>query len=274
MILQFWILTAWLAMQPQQSPAPPSAAPLASHRVEAPTPVLRRSPVPSPAVPRTSHRVEKPTPASKPTAAPTAAEVVAKIQLFYQKTQQLSAKFRQTYTNTVIDKRSVSDGRLWIKKPGKIRWDYKGKRIRVKKSFVSDGTWLWIVEHDNKQVFKKNVKDDLLPVAVTFLYGKGDLSRDFDSELVSSRKYGAKQDIAVKLTPRKPTARYKNLLLVVDSGNFRVKQSIVQESSGNVNHFRFYEPNTKRPVKDSYFVFKQKAFSHYRIIEPEVAQPR
>ena len=205
-----------------------------------------------------------PTPAKKYSAK----QVVGNVQTFYQKTRHLTAKFRQTYTNKVIDKRSVSDGRLWIKKPGKMRWDYQGKRIKVKKSFVSDGSLLWVVEHDNKQVFKKNIKSDLLPVAVTFLFGKGNLSRDFRSKLVSAARYGAEMDLAVKLTPNKPSAGYKHLILVVDPGDFRVKQSIVKESSGNTNHFRFYEPNTSKPVKDSYFVFNQKAFKNYRIVVP------
>ncbi len=198
----------------------------------------------------------------------TAKQVVKNVQSFYKKTRHLTAKFRQTYSNKVIDKRSISDGRLWIKKPGKMRWDYKGKRIKVKKSFVSDGSLLWIVEHDNKQVFKKDIKSDLLPVAVTFLFGKGDLSRDFRAQLEKGAKYGTAGDLAVKLTPNKPSAGYKHLILVVDPNNFRVKQSIVKESSGNTNHFRFYEPNTSKPVKDSYFVFNQNAFKHYRIVVP------
>jgi outer membrane lipoprotein carrier protein len=195
--------------------------------------------------------------------------VVTRVQSFYTNTQQLTAIFRQTYTNVTFGKESVSDGKVWIKKPGKMRWDYKGRKQKVKKSFISDGSMLWAVEHDNKQVFKKSLEDNMLPVAITFLYGKGDLARDFAAALDTSGAYGKKSDYVLELTPRKPSAQYKKLFLVVDPGNFRVKQSVVVEASGNTNHFRFYSPDTKSAVMDSWFVFNVKKFKNYRVVDPD-----
>lgn len=204
-------------------------------------------------------------------------DVVSKVQAFYLETKHLTAKFRQTYTNSTFGKKSVSDGKVWIKKPGKMRWDYvkkKGKKNKANKSFVSDGTMLWAIEHDNKQITRTKIEDDVLPVAVTFLFGKGDLARDFAPALDASGTYGQKKDYVLELTPRTPSAQYKTLYLVVDPGNFRVKQSIVVEASGNINHFRFYEPDTKAPVKDSWFVLnvKSKQFKKYRVIDPKKAK--
>jgi outer membrane lipoprotein carrier protein len=199
--------------------------------------------------------------------------VVARVQAFYVDAQRLTALFRQTYTNTTFGKQSVSDGKLWIKKPGKMRWDYRGNQRKVNKSFISDGTTLWAVEHDNKQVFKKNLEDDMLPVAVTFLYGKGDLARDFRASLDTSGKYGKKSDYVLELSPRAPSAQYKTLYLVVDPANFRVKESIVIEASGNTNHFRFFSPDIKAPVQDTWFVFNEKQFKNYRVVEGSEAAP-
>ena len=199
----------------------------------------------------------------------TANEVVGKVQAFYNDTQHLTALFRQTYTNSTFGKTSVSDGKVWIKKPGKMRWDYKGKKKKkVKKSFISDGITLWAVEHDNKQVIRTKIEEDILPVAVTFLFGKGNLTRDFAPSLDTSGTYGKKQDYVLELLPRTPSAQYKKLYLVVDAGNFRVKQSIVVEASGNVNHFRFYSPDTKKAVQDTWFTFNQRKFKSYRLVEP------
>jgi outer membrane lipoprotein carrier protein len=197
--------------------------------------------------------------------------VVARVQTFYVDAQRLTALFRQTYTNTTFGKQSVSDGKLWIKKPGKMRWDYRGNQRKVNKSFISDGTTLWAVEHDNKQVFKKDLEEDMLPVAVTFLYGKGDLARDFRASLDTSGKYGKKSDYVLELSPRAPSAQYKTLYLVVDPANFRVKESIVIEASGNTNHFRFFSPDTKAPVQDTWFVFNEKQFKSYRVVEGDEA---
>jgi outer membrane lipoprotein-sorting protein len=157
-------------------------------------------------------------------------------------------------------------------KPGKMRWDYLEKKqgkTKVKKSFISNGSYLYVVEHDNKQVVKKNLANDLMPVAVTFLYGKGDLQKEFTPEIDKSGKYGAKDDIVLKMTPKQSSAQYKNLYLVVAKDNYRVKQSVIIDSSNNVNQFMFYSPDFEKPLKDSIFEFDERSVKNYRIVDAD-----
>jgi outer membrane lipoprotein-sorting protein len=206
---------------------------------------------------------------AKVATAPTADDVVDKVQTFYAKVNQVTAKFRQEVTNAAFGETKTSDGMVWIAKPGKMRWDYYSKprdgKISVKTSFISNGSYLYVIEHDNKQVFRKNLEKDLMPVAISFLYGKGDLKSEFIAALDSTGKYGGKDDIVLRLTPKKKSAQYKTLFLVVDPGNYRVKQSIILDSSDNVNQFRFYEPDFDKAVEDSWFQFNEKSVKNYRI---------
>ena len=184
--------------------------------------------------------------AAKPVAAaPSAAQVVTGVQSYYAATQKFEATFRQKYTNTVIGKTSTSDGKVYIEKPGKMRWDYATPDVKY---YISDGTTLWVYEKVNKQAFKQDLKDQLLPVAITFLYGQGDLSKDFTASLEPG-KYGGKNDLVVKLVPNQPTAQYKFLWLVVDPTDFHVKESIIQEISGNLNSFAFSSIKTNAAAK-------------------------
>lgn len=213
--------------------------------------------------------------ATKVATAATAAEVVEKVQGFYAGIQQVTAKFRQEVTNATFGRSTTQDGKVWIKKPGKMRWDYydKGKKSsKTLKSFISNGKYLYVVEHGNKQVVEKNLENNLLPVAVTFLYGKGDLSSDFNAELDTSKKYGGKGEIVLKLTPKAPSTQYKHLFLVVAADNYRVKQSIIVDSANNVNHFRFYEPDFDKTVDDKWFEFDRKSVKNYRIITDDDAK--
>ena len=209
------------------------------------------------------------------TKAVSANQVVDRVQSFYKTNEQLTAKFRQVYSNVTFGKKSVSDGKVWLKKRGgKMRWDYY-KKARgnmmptVNKSFLSDGKTLWAVEHDNKQYFKRSLKDAVLPVAVTFLTGQGDLKQNFKASLDRSGTYGSKRDHVLKLIPLSPSAQYKTLWLVVSPDNYRVTQSVVLESSGNTNHFRFFTPNFTKEVKDQWFVLNEKQLSkrRYRLVE-------
>ncbi|MEZ4361360.1 MAG: outer membrane lipoprotein carrier protein LolA [Kofleriaceae bacterium] len=209
-------------------------------------------------------------------AAPTASDVVDKVQGFYASVKQVSAKFRQSVTNATFGgDPKVNDGRVYIQKPGKMRWDYfaakKGAAARAKKSFISNGEYLYVVEYDNKQILKKSLEKDLMPVAVSFLYGKGDLKADFTAALDASGRFGAKGDLVLKLTPKKPSAQYKNLYLVVDAKDFHVTQSVIIDSSNNTNHFRFFAPDFEKPIKESWFEFNEKnsAVKNFRIVDAD-----
>jgi hypothetical protein len=111
-----------------------------------------------------------------------------------------------------------------------------------------------------------------MPVAVTFLYGKGDLKAEFNAEIDKSGKYGAKGDIVLKMTPKKPSAQYKNLYLVVAPDNYRVKQSVIIDSSNNVNQFQFFAPDFDKPVKDTWFEFDERSVKNYRVIDADQKQ--
>lgn len=198
--------------------------------------------------------------------------VVDKVQSFYSNVKQVTASFRQSVTNDTFGSTKTSDGTVWIMKPGKMRWDYlekKAQKTQVKKSFISNGNNLFLVEHDNMQVVKKNLQQDLMPVAVSFLYGKGDLKSEFNAALDTSSKFGAKDEVVVKLTPKKPSAQYKNLILVVNPSDFRVTQSVIIDSSNNINHFRFYSPNFEKPIEAKWFEFDEKSVKNYRVVDAD-----
>jgi outer membrane lipoprotein carrier protein len=230
---------------------------------------------PAPAQPRVAAVVTLAPLVAAPTAAPASAtEIVDRVQQFYAGIKQVTALFSQTVTNETFGNTKSSGGNVWLMKPGKMRWDYYATKnsVKVKKSFISNGTYLYVVEHDNKQVVKKNLEKDLMPVAVSFLFGKGDLKAEFTPEVDRSAKYGEKGDIVLKLTPKQPSAQYKNLYLVVSPKDFHVSQSVIIDSSNNVNHFRFYAPDFEKEMKDNYFQFDERSVKNYRVIDGDAAR--
>ncbi len=223
----------------------------------------------APSTPAAPAKPATTTPAAKKTL--TASEVVDEVQKFYAGINNVTATFRQTVKNATFGTEKVSDGKVYLSKPGKMRWDYmvtKKKKSSLEKSFISDGTTLYVVELDNLQIMQKNLSTDLMPVAVTFLYGKGDLKKEFTPEIDKSGTYGANTDVVVKLTPKTPSAQYKALYLVVSPDNYRVTQSIIIDSSDNMNQFRFYKPDFVKAVDAKLFAFdpKDPKYKNYRLI--------
>ena len=198
-------------------------------------------------------------------AAAAAAAVVVRVQAYYQKIDKLQANFRQSYTNVIVGRTSTSEGRIYIQKPGKMRWWYRTPEV---KHFFSDGETLWVYDVPNQQVFKQVLRDQLLPVAVTFLYGQGDLAKDFVPALDPGR-YGVQGDVVLALTPKQPSAQYKRLWLVVDPTDYHVKESIILDGSDNVNHFKFTRLKINADAKDVVAkTFRFKPPKGVKIVEP------
>ena len=116
------------------------------------------APAPAPAhIVHSAPLVAAPTAAAATTQA-NASTIVDNVQKFYAGIKQVTAQFRQTVTNATFGSTKKSDGTVWLMKPGKMRWDYLEKKqgtTQVQKSFISNGTYLYVVEHNNKQVVKR-----------------------------------------------------------------------------------------------------------------------
>jgi outer membrane lipoprotein-sorting protein len=212
-------------------------------------------------------------------AAPTAAEILSGVQKFYSGISGVNAKFRQEVLNTTFGRSDISDGYVRIQKPGKMRWEYyakkqKGKATTVAKDFISNGKYLYVVDRDNKQVIKKDLQKNLLPTAITFLYGKGDLAKDFTPAIDTTGTYGAKGNLVLKLTPKSPSTQYKHLYLVVAPATFQVLESIIIDGANNKNHFRFFDSNFKAADKDATFELDEKspALKNFRIVDGDAPQ--
>ena len=210
--------------------------------------------------------------ASAPAAGATATadDVVSHVQQFYAGINQVTAEFVQSVHNAEFGTDKTSKGTVWLMKPGLMRWDYleaKGGVTKVKSSFIANGATLYVIEHQNKQIIKKNLQASVMPAAVSFLYGKGDLRAEFDAALDPKSGYGGAGDVVLKLTPKQPSAQYKNLYLVVDPQQFRVKESIVVDSSNNVNHFQFNSPDFKTAIEQTRFQFDERSLPSYQLID-------
>ena len=193
-------------------------------------------------------------PAAARAANPPVNEVVTKMQAFYNKTKDLKGKFKQVYTDKLYGTKRTSYGYLYVKKPGMMRWNYvKPER----KSFIADGKMLWVHEPEDKQAFKNPLDTSTLSTGLTFLFGKGDLTKEFNISYATDKadRLGAPGDRVLKLLPKKPTAQYEYLLLAVKPGNYSVGESMVVKKQDR-NHFIFTKLAVNTGLKTWRFTFK------------------
>jgi outer membrane lipoprotein-sorting protein len=201
-------------------------------------------------------------------AAPSADDVVAKMQGYYKKATHLRGEFRQEHVYDVGTKRA-EHGTLELARPGKFRFDYaKSVGTGLKKSVRSDGTHLWIVNHDNLEIDTKDISHDTTPAAVAVLTG-ADPTKDFTASLTTKSGFGDDKSTVIELDPKKPSATYAKIYLVVDPTDGHILESAVIDSSKNVDHIYFDKLDSKTAVAASDFIVdaESKDLKKYKLVD-------
>jgi outer membrane lipoprotein carrier protein len=186
-----------------------------------------------------------------------AASVVARVQKYYDATKDLHARFEQEIASPSRAPQKAG-GEVWLKKPGKMRWDYVRPE---KKLMVSDGGTLWVYEPEDEQAFKQSLKDNALPAQVSFLLGEGKLAQEFDATFTKLDGIGA-DELALKMVPKTGTAAYRYLVFVVDNKSGQVKRTVIYDQAGGTNRLSFVDVEQNKGVDDSHFKFTPPAGTH------------
>jgi outer membrane lipoprotein carrier protein len=190
-------------------------------------------------------------------AAPDAAALAQRVQGFYERTRDLEARFTQTYTYASFGRSQVSKGRLRVKKPGMMRWDYESP---AEKTVAVKGKRLVQYEPEENQAYVDEKFDaSAMSAAVTFLVGTGDLAKEFDFSLDTAG--------ALVLRPKNPDPRVASIVLTVGASG-EVTETRVRDAAGNENRVVFEKIETNRGLKDADFDVKLPKDVH-RVAPPE-----
>src|SRR6266851_9315087 len=175
-----------------------------------------------------------------------------RVQAYYAHSKDFSARFAQHYVYLAIGRVEDSQGTVQMKKPGLVRWDYEKPE---KRTLFVEGKTLWIWRPEDKEVqVKRNFGGDQLSSAFTFLWGKGDLLKEFSAKAVPPQKDLPPGD-TLQLDPLKPVAGVAKLLFVVGKDG-RVLASVVTNPQGDVNQIVFSDAKVNQGLADSIFHFE------------------
>ncbi|MBI4816602.1 MAG: outer membrane lipoprotein carrier protein LolA [Deltaproteobacteria bacterium] len=179
--------------------------------------------------------------------------VLDRIQKFYEKTKDFRADFVQRYTRVALSRTDESKGKVALKKPGMMRWDYS---TPVEKHFITDGQTLFVYEPEEEQVVvDKNFKVSAMSSSLAFLFGQGKLEDSFNAKLIEGASLGVKPGFdVVELAPKRD-ATYAKLVLVTDPKTGQVVESILFETVGNLNRFEFVGTKVNVGIPDAEFSF-------------------
>jgi outer membrane lipoprotein carrier protein len=178
--------------------------------------------------------------------------LLTEIQGRYEKTDDLEANFVQEYIGKVMKTPQKGEGKVYLKKKGMMRWDYRVPNQKL----ISNGSTLWFYQPDEKQVFVSDVQKVLKEkTPLAFLAGEGDLSRDFKllnfNESISQKE----ENYIVELAPKEQNPVLAKLVLTVDKNTYYVVQADVIDGLGNVTRSRFVDIKTNLGLSNALFNF-------------------
>lgn len=184
-------------------------------------------------------------------ALPPAQEVAAALQKKYDAVRDFTADFVHESEGGLLKKKQVERGVVQVKKPGKMRWDYKSPEQKL---FLSDGHRIYLhVPADNQVVISPVPEQDQATTAVLFLVGKGNLTRDFNVSYVDG---GGPDSYALRLEPKLPERDYDWLQLVVDRRTLQIRSLTAADSQGGRSTFQFSNFKENSGLADKTFTFK------------------
>jgi len=186
---------------------------------------------------------------SKPVA--TADALARSLQQRYQGIADFTADFSQSYRGGVLRTRTVEQGTVSIKKPGKMRWLYVKPE---KKEFVSDGQKMYVYIPQDRQVVVSPVNDSGSSTSTLFLAGKGDISRDFAAAFVESSPIAG--TAALKLTPRRRQPEYEYLIVALDPATLQIRGLVTRDTQGGDSTLTFTNLKENQGISDKVFAFR------------------
>jgi outer membrane lipoprotein carrier protein len=178
--------------------------------------------------------------------------LAAAVDAHYNHLRSLQAEFTEVYRGSGMERTEA--GTLWLKKPGKMRWEYRSPREKL---FVSNGKDAWFYVPDDRQARKtaaKKLDDVRSPLA--FLLGKTKLEKELQGlSLAPDIEPLATGNVVLRGVPQALADRVSEILLEI-TPDHRIARIVIQEVDGAATEYRFGEMKEDLVIGDGRFEFK------------------
>ena len=169
----------------------------------------------------------------------------------YNHLRSLQAEFTEIYRGAGMER--TESGTLWLKKPGKMRWEYRSPRDKL---FLSDGKDAWFYVPGERQVRRTAVKKlDDLRSPLAFLLGKTKLEKELQGlSLAPDVAPLAAGDVVLRGVPKSLADRVSQVLLEITAEHW-ISRIMIEEVDGSVTEYRFSSYRENADVPDQRFQF-------------------
>jgi outer membrane lipoprotein carrier protein len=199
-------------------------------------------------------------------AKPDVKNLAAAVDAHYNHLRSLEAEFTEVYRGSGMDR--TESGTLWLKKPGKMRWEYRSPKDKL---FVSNGKDAWFYVPDDRQARKeaaKKLEDVRSPLA--FLLGKSKLEKELRGlSIAADIEPLSPGNTVVRGVPTALADQVSEIVLEVTSDG-RIVRLVMQGVDGASTEYRFTDQKEDVAIADGRFDFRVPAGTE--VVEGELGQ--
>jgi len=174
------------------------------------------------------------------------AETPALVEQFFSDLQTLQADFDQQVVDSNNRLVQSSQGRMWIMRPGRFRWDYE---TPYRQQLVADGERLWSYDEDLEQVTVQAAAQVLTATPAMLLSGNQPLEDVFIIEASGTER--------VQLTPKSDDSNVTGLQLYF--ANDLLQRIEARDTFGNTTAFTFSNLKRNPELQPALFHFEPPA---------------
>lgn len=182
---------------------------------------------------------------------PGGGELLQKVQERYRGITDITATFDQVAYSGTLKDTIVSKGTLYLKRGGKIYWDYLGEHDG---DIISNGTTIWLYQEDLGQVVKRSAAGRNAPnLLLNPLEGIGTIEDDFNV----TRSGGDEETFTLKLTFSKAAeSPITGIYLKVGREDHIIVETAIEDRGGSRTAATFSKIMVNTGLKDERFEFK------------------
>src|SRR5271167_355856 len=160
--------------------------------------------------------------------------IAAAVDEHYNHLRTLQAEFTEVYRGSGMER--TESGTLWLakgglKKPGKMRWEYRSPREKL---FVSDGKDAWLYVPDDRQARRTQARKlDDIRSPLAFLLGKSKLEKELQGlSLAPDVAPLVAGNVVLRGVPQALADRVSEILLEV-TPEHRIVRILINEVDGS-----------------------------------------
>jgi outer membrane lipoprotein carrier protein len=169
----------------------------------------------------------------------------------YNHLKSFKAAFTEIYQGPGVSR--TESGTLWLKKPGRMRWEYHVPREKL---FLIDSQHAYFYvtgEHQARKTPVKNLDDIRSPLR--YLLGKTKLQKELDGlSLAPDLTPIQPEDVVLRGVPQMMKDRVTSVVLEVSPAH-QIHRIVIHGVDGTITDFRFSQMEENVAVQDSLFRF-------------------